>query len=289
MVWVPGLEARHVPPGDAVLAATWRTAEHVTALPPASGRKFYLIQLWETGTGPDERVVGAWKLPLTKIVIARRYLEIAHRLGETAVYVPNGLDTVTFGIDTPPEARDPARIAMLYHRAVYKGSADGLAALRLARTERPDLTADLYGVPPAPPDLPDWISYHRRVLGADLRRLLNRACIFVSPSRNEGWGLPPCEAQLCGCVLAITDNDGHREFAVDGETALLSPIGDPAALAANIVRLIDDAGLRRRLTAAGLEKLGHFDWERSCDALEAELKGDTTPRLPSMGRSSAFP
>jgi len=38
-------------------------------------------------------------------------------------------------------------------------------------------------------------------------------------------------------------------------------------MASAILRMAQDAGLRERLAAAGLERIGRFDWDRSADQL----------------------
>jgi glycosyltransferase involved in cell wall biosynthesis len=55
----------------------------------------------------------------------------------------------------------------------------------------------------------------------------------------------------CGRPVVTADTAGARELLQDGEDALLVPVGDPAALAAALRRLLD-RGLRERLGAAGL-------------------------------------
>src|SRR3546814_12065085 len=61
----------------------------VDRLPAAKGRKFYLIQHLEDWTGPRERVLATWKLPLEKLVIARWLKDITIELGESTSYQPN--------------------------------------------------------------------------------------------------------------------------------------------------------------------------------------------------------
>jgi len=59
------------------------------------------------------------------------------------------------------------------------------------------------------------------------------------------------QAIACGTPLVTGDTPAARELLVDGESALLVPPGDPAALAAAIRRLAGDRQLAGRLSAAG--------------------------------------
>jgi hypothetical protein len=59
------------------------------------------------------------------------------------------------------------------------------------------------------------------------------------------------DALACGRPVVTAAGDGARELLRDGETALLTPAGDPAALAAALRRLLD-GGERARLGQAGL-------------------------------------
>lgn len=273
-VWTPSLFERWIPEGDVVIATAWETAEWVAAYPASRGRKFHLIQHLETcmeGADPD-RVMKTWKLPMKKIVIAKWLLEAAIGLGESAVYIPNGLDFQDFGLDAPIADRDPHHLIMLYHNQKWKGAADGMEAMRRAKKEAPPLSAVLFGVPGGPADLPDWIVYHQSPTQKQLRALYNHAAVYVGPSWVEGWGLTATEAMQCGAAACLTDNGGHREFAIDGETALLSPPKDPEAMAQNILRLVRDPDLRTGIATRGHAYVQRFTWERALDALESRLK-----------------
>jgi glycosyltransferase involved in cell wall biosynthesis len=216
--------------------------------------------------------MSTWKLPLRKIVISRWLESIARGLGEPADYIPNGLNFKVFGIDVAPEDRDPYTVAMLYHSSDWKGSADGLSALLKVKATVPALKVHLFGVPSRPSNMPSWVSYDRNPLQSKLREIYNQAAIFVSPSWEEGWGLPPAEALQCGAALAVTDVGGHREFAVSGETALLSPPRDPDALAANVLRLLEDQDLRLRLARQGNLYIQQFTWDRAVNKFESVLQ-----------------
>ena len=274
VAWIPSLEARHVPDADAVVATAWQTAEWVARYPARAGRKYYLIQHLETWSGPESRVLGTWTLPLRKIVIARWLEEVAARLGESATYIPNGLDLAEFGMDVLPESRRPRSVLMMFHHLAWKGSGEGLSALHALREEFPDLSLHLFGVPDAP-DLPSWATYHRRPSRTELRRLYNEAAVFLSPSHTEGWALPPAEAMLCGAALAATDIGGHADYAKHEDTALLSPPERPDLLAQNVRRFFLEPELRVRLARQGAEWVRQFTWPRALDRFETELRADS--------------
>jgi glycosyltransferase involved in cell wall biosynthesis len=271
MLCTPDLSERWIPNGDAVIATAWQTAEWVSRYPANKGRGFYLIQGFEAWNTTAETVYATWKAPLRKIVIAKWLLDIAKRLGEEAVYIPNGLSANEFQMDIQPAERDPMRIMMLYHNAKGKGSAQGIEAIMEARQKVPGIKATLFGVPPRPASLPEWIEYHQQPERGFLRTLYNKAAIFVAPSWAEGWPLPPAEAMLCGAALAVTDIGGHQEYAFHNETALLSPAKDAHRLADNILRLVRDPALRVHLAMQGHKHIQQYTWSRATDAFETVL------------------
>jgi glycosyltransferase involved in cell wall biosynthesis len=82
--------------------------------------------------------------------------------------------------------------------------------------------------------------------------------------------MPPMEAMACGVALVTYDNGGCRDYAIDGETALVARRRDVADLAAKLVRLAADDGLRGRIAAAGQTFIiTRFDWETAVGRMEA--------------------
>lgn len=272
LLWVLSLKESNIPASDVVIATAWETAEWLATYKIPDRAKFYLIQHLETWNGEEERVMATWKLPLKKIVIAGWLQEIADKLGEPSTLIPNGFDFQRFSRDTMPEDRDPRTILMLYHLFDWKGSADGLAAFRIAQQQEPGLLLSLFGVGDPPDDMPEDAVYFRNATQETLRVLYNENAIFVAPSWAEGFPLPPAEAMQCGAAIVATDCGGHRAYMTDGVTALMSPIKDPEALAANLLRLIRDRELRLRIAEAGWRHIQDFTWERAGSALEAVLE-----------------
>lgn len=267
--WVSSLSQRFVPPADVVVATAWETAEWVSSYSRDRGEKCYLIQHVEDWCGDRERVLNTWKLPMKKIVISRWLGEVARSLGESYCYIPNGLDFQCFGVDTPPQDRDPRQILMLHHTLEWKGTRDGLTALARVRERIPDIKVTLFGLEePRLGELPSWIRFERRPTRARLRALYNEAAIFVSPSWAEGWALPPAESMQCGCAGVLTDIGGH-EYAIHGQTALLSPPEDINQMADHIETLVRNDDLRIRLANAAVNEIAQYTWTRATSALES--------------------
>lgn len=95
------------------------------------------------------------------------------------------------------------------------------------------------------------IDVRGRVDEAEKVRLLRSSWVLTLPARYEGFGLPLVEAMMCGTPVVTTDVPACNEIVRDGETGLVVPPDDPAALAAALVRLLGDASLRGRLADAG--------------------------------------
>lgn len=277
LLWVPFPSARYIPDGDAVIATAWQTAEWVADLPPSKGSKVSLIQGLETWYGLTDRVFATWRFPWRRFAISQWLIDVAKELGEEVQYLPNGLDFQRFVLTNPPENRKASTILMLYHWSESKGSAEGLKALSIVHEQIPELRVTLFGTPHEPANLPSWIQYHRLPQQTFLCELYNANAIFVTPSWTEGWALPPAEAMMCGAALAATDIGGHRDYGIHGETALLSPPKNPELLAANILRLVKDDALRKKLAYAGYNYIQQFTWERSVEQLETVLLKDKFP------------
>ena len=90
---------------------------------------------------------------------------------------------------------------------------------------------------------------------------LSAACdVFVLPSiKREGLARSLIEAMVYQRPCIATDCGGSPELLVDGESGLIVPAGDSAALAEAISKLYRDAPLRGRLGAAARERISrHF-------------------------------
>jgi glycosyltransferase involved in cell wall biosynthesis len=82
------------------------------------------------------------------------------------------------------------------------------------------------------------------------------------------------EAMACGAALVTYDNGGCRDYARDGETALVARRRDVDDLAAKLGRMVGDDALRRALAAAGQKLVTTaFDWDRAVERMETLFRG----------------
>ena len=90
---------------------------------------------------------------------------------------------------------------------------------------------------------------------------LNAAC-FVLSSHYEGWPLVLMEAMASGCpVIAFDCNYGPSEIIEDGESGLLVPEGNVAALASALGKVLSNPALRECLAKGGKRRAVMFDLE----------------------------
>jgi glycosyltransferase involved in cell wall biosynthesis len=90
---------------------------------------------------------------------------------------------------------------------------------------------------------------------------LYRSCdVFVFPTFEEGGPQVTYEAAACGLPV-ITTAMGAARLVRDGETGLIVPAGDAAALAGALKLLSRDEALRARLAAGANAEVGRFEYQ----------------------------
>ena len=109
-----------------------------------------------------------------------------------------------------------------------------------------------------------------------LPALYAAATVVVVPTLGDRAcsSLAAMEAMATGKPVVATSIGGIPELVRDGDTGILIPPDDPAALAEASLRVLSDGGLRERLAAGGRRTVeAEFDQRRTGDALEALFAG----------------
>ena len=100
----------------------------------------------------------------------------------------------------------------------------------------------------------------------DLSELYARAQCFVYPSLYEGFGIPILEAWACHCPVALSKASCFPEIAGNAG-CYFDPLSVDSMVEA-IAFLLRSEDERRRLVAAGDERLKLFSWEKAARATE---------------------
>jgi glycosyltransferase involved in cell wall biosynthesis len=101
-------------------------------------------------------------------------------------------------------------------------------------------------------------------------KFMHRATCFVLPSIVEGLPYVILEAMACGCPIIATDcAPGVRELLGESQRGLLVPPKDPTTLAEAMLKILQDAEFRERLSHSGLEFVKRFSAEKVAAEYEA--------------------
>lgn len=97
--------------------------------------------------------------------------------------------------------------------------------------------------------------------------LYKHAVLYVFPSVNEGFGIPILEAFAHRVPVLASNNSCLPEVA--GDAAICFDPYNANALSKLIAQTLNDLALIQSLQQKGTERLTHFCWKKTLDALEA--------------------
>ena len=208
--------------------------------------------------------------------------------------VPGATDTARFaprpGLEKNlGELRDPPRL--LYHGRVdlRKGLGELVAAMPKILGAVPGATLAVSGIGPDVDavrakadelDLGDAVTLAGYASYEEAPDRLRSGDVFVSPTYSEGFSNTILEAMASGLPVVSTETVGVVDCLTDGANGLLAPVGAVDELADAVVRLLNDADLRRRLATRALDDVRRlYSWRAvgaQIQGVYEELRG-TTP------------
>lgn len=146
--------------------------------------------------------------------------------------------------------------------------------LTLVGTGHPDYEAFLHDLVEQE-HLHDYVAFHAPVSRDQMPALLRQFDALVFPSiYEEPLARMTQEAMASGLVVVGTTTGGTEEILSDGETGLTFAPGDANGLADQVVRLVSDPALRRRLVQAGRQTVQErFTLDRMVVEIDAYLRG----------------
>ena len=196
---------------------------------------------------------------------------IVEHLGADAVVIPNGVSVSRFASAPPLDGAGDGAVRVGFvgrYDEPRKGMQVLVAALEQLAGERPQLRLVVAGRGDAEEfraELPRALARRVDILGQvsddDKARMLRTVDVYCAPNTGqESFGVILLEAMAAGTPVVASDLEVFRRVLNGGTAGELFPVGDAAALAAALRRVLDDPALQHRLVAAGARAVAPYDW-----------------------------
>jgi glycosyltransferase involved in cell wall biosynthesis len=246
-------------------------------------RTYYaLLAALEGRTYRDRNVLLACVSRRTADLLARYYQRNDVRV------IPNGIDPAQFSPSLRLTRRAQARagrnfrdtdfvLLLLGNDWAMKGVPTVLAAIAALPTLPLHLL--VAGTDNAGPfrEMADRLNisarFHCEPPQRDVIDLYAAADLYVSPSREDSFGLPVLEAMACGLPVVTSVFAGVAELLTNEVDAfVLRDPNDSQALAQLLARLYADESLRNRIAEAAVIAARHWTWDRNAAEIWELLK-----------------
>ncbi len=106
----------------------------------------------------------------------------------------------------------------------------------------------------------------------DIPVLYNLAKLFVFPSFYEGFGIPPLEAQACGCPVVCSNAASLPEVGGEDSVIYCDPY-DVNDIKDKIELVLTDEHVQEALVKKGFENIKRFSWEVSAQKIIQVIEG----------------
>ena len=275
---LPESGGHYLPDSDILVASAWQNAEFASQLPPQKGTLFYFVlhyeSLWTRHKDLAKKTYDLSCQMLTCSTWLKNILLEEHDQTAEVLIIP--VDREVFFCNKK-KWNVIRRVAMLHHDYDWKGFWEGIEAIKQVKAQGYKVELVVFGEKLENPKplfkkVGFNFEYHYRPTRKILQEIYVSCDIYLCPSWYEGLGLPSMEAMACRCALVTANTGGCLDYAVHGETALVSPSRDTKSLSDNIIRLLNDEGLMKLISQKGYEKISKINWQESCDQLISLFK-----------------
>jgi phosphatidylinositol alpha-mannosyltransferase len=223
-----------------------------------------------------QAVSGVLQLVLERVTARIAVSDLARRvqvehLGGGAWEIPNGVSVARYA-NADPLPGWPGEGGAIGFVGRYNEPRKGFAVLleaftRLAR-QRPGLRLLVAGkgepdeaLEGVPADVAARVVFLGMVPEEEKARMLRSVDAYVAPNTGgESFGMILTEAMAAGAPVVASDLDAFRRVLDGGRAGVLVPVGDPAALAGALGRLLDSPAQRAELCARAREVVSAYDW-----------------------------
>ncbi len=198
-------------------------------------------------------------------------LRVFAKHGLEAEVIPNIIDLSRFAPRPQRVANGAPHLVVTRNLEAIYDIPTALRAFALVRAQRPGARLTVAGSGPELGALQALagqlgvdaaVYFAGRIDNAHIAALYASADLMLNPSTADNMPISILEALASGVPVVSTDAGGIPDLVQHERTALLVPVGDTAAMAQAVLRLLADATLARRLHDAGLNDVARYAWPR---------------------------
>ncbi|MEA4888140.1 MAG: glycosyltransferase [Clostridiaceae bacterium] len=246
-------------------ATLWSTVSFLSVYPKV-GKKFYLVQGFETDFSPFGNPFRIYAnityclYPMISYITISKWCQnwLDQKFKIPARYIPNGIDKQLFA---PVEREFSQKI-----RILIEGNCDDpiknvdesfKIAERLDKNRYEIWFLSNSGTPK------EWYSVDRffhRIPYREVPDIYRQCHILIKSSLFESFSYPPLEMMATGGYVVVSPNEGNVEYLVDEYNCLMYQSGDIDTAVRQIGRFTDDSSLRSIIRQNGLNTASSRDW-----------------------------
>lgn len=260
---------------ESFIASSWATAYFLQKIDVPAKRKYYLVQDYEpyfySLSSEYHFAEGSYRLGLQHICASSwlsQKLQKEHSAESTHFNLGFDKNIYKHGAESRKKS------VIFYARAVTprRGFELGMLALSLVKKQMPDVDIQIFGWSQNPA-MPFTYTDHGVLSHAQLAHLYRTSSVGLSLSLTN-VSLIPVEMMACGLPVVELNHPSITNNFEHGKHLLVSD-PTPESIAKNMLILLNDDSLRRRLAIQAEKKVSsEYSWEKAFADIEKSLIGD---------------
>ena len=202
-----------------------------------------------------------------RLVVPSGFLvDVLGEFGLSALAIPNIVNVSQFKF----RVRRPLRPHLVCTRGFHPYYCVDVVVRAFSEIQKvfPDARLDLVGGGPLEGEIRNLVrkmnltgvNFQGVAARNEIGRFYDDADIFINASRLDNMPVSILEAFAAGMPVVSTEPEGMHYVVEHERTGLLSAPGDVAALAKNVIRVLQDAELADRLVSNGQQELKRYSW-----------------------------
>lgn len=258
---------------ERMVATMWHTLDYIDKV-QVKGKKYYLVQSFETAFYGLNQTVERQHANSTYVRDNVRYITVSkwcenwleQQFKRKVYFVHNGLSNNLFRY----RERDfSKKIRILIEgncESFFKNMNESFLITNQLDPNRYEVIfMPNYGTPKL------WYKYseiHEKVPYEQVCEIYSNCHILLKTSLLESFSYPPLEMMATGGTVVAVQNQGNREYMIDGYNCAIYPQGDIDAAIAQIEKIVNDCTFRETLIKNGLKTASERCWSNYLEEIK---------------------